>query len=283
MEIKRVGVVGCGLMGSGIAQVCAQAGYDVTVSETEQAYLDKGLDSIGKFLAKSVEKGKISGEDREATLGRIRGTTELRDLSESDVVVEAVPERLDLKKKIFADLDEICQPHAILASNTSGFSVLELGVSTKRLEKVVGMHFFNPVPLMKLVEVIRSLATSDETTETVKAFAESLGKAVVIAKDTPGFIVNRLSMALTINAIRMLESGIATREDIDAACTQGLNHPMGPLTVADFAGIDTLYYAVSDMYAKTQDPIFAPPVLLQQMVAAGWVGRKAGKGFYDYR
>jgi 3-hydroxybutyryl-CoA dehydrogenase len=283
MEIKRVGVVGCGLMGSGIAQVCAQAGYDVTVSETEQAYLDKGLDSVRKFLAKSVEKGKISGEDREATLGRIRGTTELRDLSESDLVVEAVPERLDLKKKIFAELDEICQPHAILASNTSGFSILELGVATKRLEKVVGMHFFNPVPLMKLVEVIRSLATSDGTAETAKALGESLGKSVVIAKDTPGFIVNRLSMALTINAIRMLESGVATREDIDAACTQGLNHPMGPLTVADFAGIDTLYYAVSDMYAKTQDPIFAPPVLLQQMVAAGWVGRKAGRGFYDYR
>jgi 3-hydroxybutyryl-CoA dehydrogenase len=283
MEIKRVGVVGCGLMGSGIAQVCAQAGYDVTVSETERRYLDKGLDSIGKFLAKSVEKGKISGEDREATLGRIRGTTELRDLAESDVVIEAVPERLDLKKKIFVELDEMCQPHTILASNTSGFSILELGVATKRLDNVVGMHFFNPVPLMKLVEVIRSLATSDETAETAKALGESLGKAVVIAKDTPGFIVNRLSMALTINAIRMLESGIATREDIDAACTQGLNHPMGPLTVADFAGIDTLYYAVSDMYAKTQDPIFAPPVLLQQMVAAGWVGRKAGKGFYDYR
>lgn len=283
MEIKKVGVVGCGLMGSGIAQVCAQAGYEVTVSETEQAYLDKGLDSIGKFLAKSVEKGKISGEEREATLGRIRGTTDLRDLSESDLVVEAVPERLHLKKKIFADLDEICQPHAILASNTSGFSVLELGVETKRVGKVVGMHFFNPVPLMKLVEVIRSLATSEETTGTVKAFGETLGKTVVIAKDTPGFIVNRLSMALTINAIRMLEAGIASREDIDTACTHGLNHPMGPLTVADFAGIDTLYYAVTDMYAKTHDPIFDPPVLLQQMVAAGWVGRKAGKGFYDYQ
>ncbi|MEW6663647.1 MAG: 3-hydroxyacyl-CoA dehydrogenase family protein [Thermodesulfobacteriota bacterium] len=282
MEIKKIGVVGCGLMGSGISQVCAQSGYGVTVLEADEGLLLKGLDSIRRFLDKGVEKGKLSKEARDATMGRIRGTTELRDLSESDLVIEAVPERMDLKKKIFVDLDKICPAHAILATNTSALSVIEMGTATHRPDKVAGMHFFNPVPIMHLVEVIRSLATSEETIELVKAFGKSLGKTIVVARDTPGFIVNRLSIAFTINAIRMLESGIATREDIDTSATQGLNHPMGPLALADFLGVDTLYYAASDMYEKTRDPIFAPPVLLQKMISAGWFGRKAGRGFYEY-
>lgn len=282
MEIKRVGVVGCGLMGSGIAQVCSQSDYDVTVLETNDGLLEKGLESIGRFLSKGVEKGKISEKEKDATLGRIKGTTDISDFSQCDLVIEAIPEIMDLKKKIFADMDKICPDHAILASNTSALSVIEIGTVTNRPDKVLGLHFFNPVPIMRLVEVVRSLATSEETIEIAKAFGISLGKTMVVANDTPGFIVNRLNIAFTINAIRMLESGIATREDIDTAVTQGLNYPMGPLSLADFLGVDTLYYAASDMYEKTHDPIFAPPILLQKMIAAGWFGRKTGKGFYDY-
>ena len=282
MEIKRVGVVGCGLMGSGIAQVCAQSNYGVTVLEANEGLLEKGLASISRFLSKGVEKGKISEKEKDATLARIKGTTDITDFSQCDLAIEAVPEKMALKKKIFADMDKICPDHAILASNTSALSVIEISTATKRPDRVLGMHFFNPVPIMRLVEVVRSLATSEETIEITKAFGISLGKSIVVAKDTPGFIVNRLNIAFTINAIRMLESGIATMEDIDTAVTHGLNYPMGPLALADFLGVDTLYYAASDMYEKTHDPIYAPPILLQKMIAAGWFGRKSGKGFYDY-
>lgn len=282
MEIKKVGVVGCGLMGSGIAQVCAQSNYGVTVLETNDDLLEKGLESIGRFLSKGVEKGKITEKEKGDTLDRIKGTTDMADFSQCDLVIEAVPEIMDLKKKVFTELDKICPDHAVLASNTSALSVIEIGTITHRPDRVLGLHFFNPVPIMRLVEVIRTLATSEETIEVAKAFGMSLGKTMVVANDTPGFIVNRLNIAFTINAIRMLESGIATREDIDTAVTHGLNYPMGPLALADFLGVDTLYYAASDMYEKTHDPIFAPPILLQKMIAAGWFGRKSGKGFYDY-
>ena len=282
MEIKRVGVVGCGLMGSGIAQVCAQSNYGVTVLEANEGLLEKGLASISRFLSKGVEKGKISEKEKDAILDRINGTTDISDFSQCDLVIEAVPEIMDLKKKVFAGMDIICPDHAILASNTSALSVIEISTATKRPDRVLGMHFFNPVPIMRLVEVVRSLATSEETIEITKVFGISLGKSIVVAKDTPGFIVNRLNIAFTINAIRMLESGIATMEDIDTAVTHGLNYPMGPLALADFLGVDTLYYAASDMYEKTHDPIYAPPILLQKMIAAGWYGRKTGKGFYDY-
>jgi len=283
MEIKKVGVVGCGLMGSGVAQVCAQSGYQVVVSEINDELLNKGLASINKFLAKSIEKGKISEQDKDATLGRIKGTTNINDFSDCDLVIEAVTENMDLKKKVFAELDKVCPQHAILASNTSALSIIEIATATSRLDKVPGLHFMNPVAIMRLLEIVQTIATSDETVEICKDFGQSLGKTIVVAKDTPGFIVNRLAIPYTLNAIRMLEAGIATREDIDTAINLGLNHPMGPLTLADFLGIDTLYYAACDMYEKFKEPQYAPPILLQKMIAAGWYGRKASKGFYEYK
>ncbi|MFH1003486.1 MAG: 3-hydroxybutyryl-CoA dehydrogenase [Chloroflexota bacterium] len=283
MEIKRVGVVGCGLMGSGITQVCAQAGYQVTVSEINQELLKKGLGSLDGRLAKSVADGKMSAPDKAAVLGRITGTTDTKDFRGCDLVIEAAVENMDLKKKIFAELDGICPAHAILASNTSGLSIIGMASATKRPEKVLGTHFFNPVPVMKLVEVVRSIATSDETLESVKAFVKSLGKTHIVAKDTPGFIVNRLTSALMLTAIRLLESGAATREDIDTAATLGLNHPMGPLALLDLVGIDTVYHNNLVVYDELNDPLYAPPPLMRSMVAAGWLGRKTGKGFYDYK
>ena len=283
MEIKKVGVVGCGLMGSGIAQVCAQSGYQVVVSEANDELLNKGLASINSFLTKSVEKEKISQQDKDTTLGCIKGTTNISDFSDCDLVIEAVTENMDLKKKVFAELDKVCPQHAILASNTSALSIIEIATATSRLDKVPGLHFMNPVAIMRLLEIVQTIATSGETLEICKDFGQSLGKTIVVAKDTPGFIVNRLAIPYTLNAIRMLEAGIATREDIDTAINLGLNHPMGPLTLADFLGIDTLYYAACDMYEKFKEPQYAPPILLQKMIAAGWYGRKASKGFYEYK
>jgi 3-hydroxybutyryl-CoA dehydrogenase len=282
MEIKKVGVVGCGLMGSGITQVCAQSGYQVVVSEVNDALLNKGLTSINSFLAKSVEKEKMTQQDKDTTLARIKGTTSINDFSDCDLVIEAVIENMEVKKKVFAELDKICPRHAMLATNTSALSVIDIATATSKMDKVLGLHFFNPVPIMRLLEIVQTIATSDETLETCKEFGKSLGKTIVIAKDTPGFIVNRLAIPFALNAIRMLEAGIATRDDIDAAVKLGLNHPMGPLTLADFLGIDTLYYAACDMYEKLKESQYAPPVLLQRMVAAGWLGRKTGKGFYEY-
>jgi 3-hydroxybutyryl-CoA dehydrogenase len=283
MEIKKVGVVGRGLMGRGITQVCAQSGYQVVVSEVNDGLLDRGLASINNFLTKSVEKGKITQSDKEAALGRIRGTTNINDFYDCDLVIEAVIENTGVKEEVFAGLDRICPRHTILATNTSVLSVIDVAKATKRMDKVLGMHFMNPVPVMKLLEIVRTIATSDETLEISKEFGNSLGKNVVVAIDTPGFIVNRLSIPFTLNAIRMLEAGIATREDIDTAINLGLNHPMGPLTLADFLGLDTLYYAACDMYEKYKEPQYAPPILLQKMITAGWCGRKTGKGFYDYK
>ncbi len=283
MEIKKVGVVGCGTMGSGITQVCAQAGYDVVVLENNKELLEKGLSSIDSFLTKGIEKGKVSRQDKELTLSRINGTIEYKDLSECDLVIEAVYEDLDLKKKIFRRLDSVCHEHAILASNTSSLSIIDMASATKRPQKVLGLHFMNPVPIMRLVEIVKSIATSEEALEIGKAFGKSLGKTVIIAKDTPGFIVNYLQYPFRLNAIRMLEAGIATKEDIDTAAKLGLGHPMGPLELQDLVGLDVTYNGAMAVYKETGDPIFFPPVLMKKMIAAGWLGRKAGKGFYEYK
>jgi len=282
MEIKRVGVVGCGQMGGGIAQVCAQSGYQVVVTEVKQELLDKGLAIITASLTKSVEKEKITQADKDATLGRIKGTLDTKDFADCDLVVEAAIENLELKKQVFADLDNVCPQHTILATNTSCLSIIDMAIATGRPDKVVGLHFFNPVPIMKLVEIVKTIATSEETLESGLEFGRSLGKNIVVAQDAPGFIVNRLLVPFLLNAIRMLEAGFATREDIDTAISLGLNHPMGPLTLADLVGLDTLHFIASDTYAELKDPQYASPTLLSKMVAAGWLGRKTKKGFYEY-
>lgn len=283
MEIKQVGVVGCGQMGGGIAQVSAQSGYQVIVSEVNEELLNKGLAAIDSSLAKAVEKERITPQDKEAAISRIKGTISMKDLSSCDLVIEAAIENLELKKKIFAELDSVCPKHAILATNTSCLSIIEMAMTTSRPDKVLGMHFFNPPPLMKLLEVGRTVATSEETLEIIRNFGRSLGKTVITAPDSPGFIVNRLMVPQVMNAIRMLEAGVASKEDIDNGMMLGLNHPIGPLAVADLVGLDTFYYIASTMYDKFKDSQFAPPVLLEKMVTAGWLGRKTGKGFYDYK
>lgn len=283
MEIKQVGVVGCGQMGGGIAQVSAQSGYKVTVSEINEGLLNRGLAAINSSLTKAVEKEKIAPQDKEATLSRIKGTTSMKDLSSCDLVIEAAIENIELKKKIFAELDSVCLKQAILATNTSCLSIIEMAMTTKRPDKVLGLHFFNPPPLMRLLEVVRTVATSEETLEIGRTFGQSLGKTVITAPDSPGFIVNRLMVPQVLNAIRMLEAGVATKEDIDNGMTLGLNHPIGPLALADLIGLDTMYFVANAIYDEFKEPQYAPPVLLEKMVAAGWLGRKTGKGFYDYK
>ena len=283
MEIKKVGVVGCGLMGSGIAQVCAQSGYQVVVSEINDELLNKGLSSINKSLTRSVDKGKLSPPDKDTALARIKGTTNTKDFADCDLVIEVAIENMDLKKKLFAELDKICSKQAILSTNTSCLSIIDMAVATARPDRVLGLHFFNPVPVMGLLEIVRTIATSDETLETGKNFGKSLGKTIVIAQDTPGFIVNRQLMPFLLNAIRMLDTGVATREDIDTAINLGLNHPMGPLALADLIGIDTVYFVSSAIYEELKEPQYAPPPLVKKMVSAGWLGRKTGKGFYEYK
>jgi 3-hydroxybutyryl-CoA dehydrogenase len=282
MEIKKVGVIGCGLMGTGIAQVCAQSGYQVVVSEINDALLNKGITSISSRLARDVEKGKLSAKDKDSALSRIKGTTNTKDFSDCDLIIEAIIENMDLKKKIFAELDKICPQHTVLATNTSVLSIIDIATATTRPDKVLGLHFFNPAPVMKLVEVIKTIATSEDTLRIGTEFVKSLEKTAVIARDTPGFIVNRQLAPFIFNAIRMLEDGVASREDIDAGVKLGLNHPIGPLQLADFIGLDTIYFGAIDMYDKFKEPQYAPPVLLGKMVTAGWLGRKTGKGFYDY-
>jgi len=283
MEIKKVGVVGCGLMGSGITQVCAQSGYQIVVSEINDELLNKGLASINSFLTKSVDKGKISQQDKDSTLARIKGTTNTKDFHDCDLMIEAAIENMDLKKRIFAELDKICPKHAILATNTSCLSIIDMAMVTSRPDKVLGLHFFNPAPIMQLLEIVKTVATSDETLEIGKTFGKTVGKTTVITQDAPGFIVNRLLIPFILNAVRMLEAGVATKEDIDTGIHLGLNHPMGPLTLVDLTGLDTALFAANAMYEETKDPKFAPPTLLKKMVAAGWLGRKTGKGFYDYK
>ena len=283
MAIKKVGVVGCGLMGRGIAEVSARAGYDVVVSEINRELLDKGLGAVKGSLAKAVEKGKMAQDDANSLLARIKGTTDMVEFKDCDLVVEAAIENLDLKKKIFIDLDRICNPGAILSTNTSCLSVMDVAAVTKRPDKVLGCHFFNPVPLMKLLELVKTITTSKETLEMAVEWGKSLGKTVIVAPDRPGFIVNRSFLPYMVEAFEMYENGVATREDIDTGVQLGLNHPMGPLTLADMVGLDTLLFVMDAIYAETKNPKFIAPVLLRKMVTAGHLGRKTGKGFYDYK
>ncbi len=283
MAVKKVGVVGCGLMGRGIAEVSSKSGYDVVVSEINRELLDKGMSAVKVSLAKAVEKGKLAQGDMDGTLSRIKGTTDMKDFRDCDLVVEAAIENLDLKKKIFIDLDRICRPDAILSTNTSCLSVMDVAAVTKRPDKVLGCHFFNPVPLMKLLELVKTITTSKETLETAVEWGKSLGKTVITAPDRPGFIVNRSFLPYMVEAFEMYENGVATREDIDTGVQLGLNHPMGPLTLADMVGLDTLLFVMDAIYAETRNPKFIAPVLLRKMVTAGHLGRKTGKGFYDYK
>lgn len=282
MQISKIGVVGCGLMGSGIAQVCGQSGYQVIVSEINNEVLQKGLNSINSRLSKDVEKSKLAVQDKEAILARIKGTIDTRDFSKCDLVIEAATENIDVKKKIFTTLDKVCPKDTVLATNTSGQSVTDIAAATSRADKILGLHFFNPVQVMKLVEVIRTISTSDATVKIGVEFVISLGKTPAVTKDSPGFIVNRLLTLLLLGAVRMFESGIATKEDIDNAMTLGLNHPMGPLKLLDLIGIDTFFAGVSAMYEELKDPQYVPPTLIKKMVTAGWLGRKSGRGFYEY-
>jgi 3-hydroxybutyryl-CoA dehydrogenase len=282
MQITTVGVVGAGLMGSGIVEQAAKCGFNVIVREIDDDQLQKGQARIQKSMARAVERGKLSEADRDATQSRIQGTTSLEDLASCDIVVEAVVENLELKQKIFKELDRITRPEIILASNTSSVSITALGAVTNRPDRVAGVHFFNPVPVMKLVELVRALETSDETIETLRSFGGALDKQVVVAKDTPGFIVNYLLVPYLLDAVRMLEQGVATKEDIDTGIHLGLNHPMGPITLLDYVGIDTTLYIADVMYEEFRDPKYAAPPLLRKMVAAGRMGRKSGRGFYDY-
>ena len=282
MRYEVVGIVGCGLMGSGIAQVCAQAGCQTYVSDVDERAIAAGLERIRQSLLKGVEKGKLDPQDVEATQARLIGTTKLDDFSKCDLVVEAVVENMTVKRKIFEDLDSIVGPHAVLASNTSSLCITELATTTTRPERFVGLHFFSPVPLMKLVEVVRGLSTSDETFMAVFNFVSQLGKEPVTASDRPGFIANRLLIPYLLDAVRAYESGLGTVEDIDKTMTLGCGHPMGPFTLLDFIGIDTTYYIAGIMYEEFGDRIYAAPPLLKRMVLAGRLGRKSGEGFYKY-
>jgi len=283
MELKRVGVVGCGLMGSGIVEVCARSGYDVVVREVDDDLLKNGLGRVEASMRRAVERGKLSAPDMQAARARIKGTTKLADLGDSDLVIEAVVEKMELKKDVFRELDRLCPPRTLFASNTSSLSITEMASVTRRPQHVLGMHFFNPVPVMKLVELIRGLQTSEETMATGRRFAESVGKTVVVCKDSPGFIVNLLLVPYMLDAVRALELGIATREDIDTAVHLGLAHPMGPLALLDYVGIDTTYYIAEAMFEEFKDTRYAAPPLMKQMVLAGMHGRKTGRGFYEYK
>jgi len=281
MDIKNVGVLGCGLMGSGIAQVSATAGFDTVVLEVEQKFLDKGFAGIQKSLSKFAEKGTIK-ETPQAILARLKGTTNKQDLASCDIVIEAIIENVAQKKETYAEIDGIVKKEAIFASNTSSISITELMAATKRPERFIGLHFFNPVPLMKLVEVVRTIATADEVYESAYEFAKKLGKVPVRTSDKTGFVVNRLLVPYLLDAIRAYEEGVGSIEDIDNAMKLGCGYPMGPFTLLDFVGLDTTYYITHVMYDEFKERRFASPPLLKRMVMAGWYGRKTGKGFYDY-
>jgi len=282
MQIKTVGVLGCGLMGSGIAQVCAAAGYKTIVREVDDAFLNKGLGRIGKFLDDGVAKGKATVEARDKTMANLSGTTTFDALDGCDLIVEAIIESLADKKQTYAELEHVVRRETILVSNTSSLCITELAAATKRPDRFGGLHFFNPVPIMKLVEVIRALTTSDETYRTLYAFAESLGKTAITAPDRPGFIVNRLLVPYLLDAVRAYENGLGTLEDIDKGMTLGCGYPMGPFTLLDFVGLDTTYYIANIMFEEFREPAYAPPPLLKRMVLAGYHGRKTGRGFYTY-
>ena len=282
MQIKTVGVLGCGLMGAGIAQVCAAAGYKTVVREVDQAFLDKGLGRVKQFLEHGVAKGKVTAEARDATLGNLSGATSIDALKDCDLVIEAIIENLEQKRQTYAALEQVVGAHTIFLSNTSSLCITELAAATKRPDRFGGLHFFNPVPLMKLVEAIRALTTSDETYQIVVAFAQSLGKEPITAPDRPGFIVNRLLVPYLLDAIRAYENGLGTIEDIDKGMTLGCGYPMGPFALLDFVGLDTTYYIANIMFEEFREPAYAPPPLLKRMVLAGRLGRKSGQGFYKY-
>ncbi len=281
-EIRKVGVLGGGLMGSGIAQVSAQAGFDTIVREISDAAAGKSKDSIGKVLAKGIERGKVTVEERDAALSKLTFTTELAALAECDIVVEAVVEDLEMKNAMWKELDAICPPATIFASNTSSLTIAAMAAACGRPDRMLGLHFFNPVPLMKLVEVVRTITTSDETTETAFEFAKKLGKEPIRAKDNSGFVVNLLLIPYMLDAINALEANVASVEDIDKAMQLGAGHPMGPFTLLDFVGLDTTYKIAEIMFDEYREKRYAPPPLLKRMVIAGMYGRKSGKGFYDY-
>jgi len=284
MEIKTIGVVGCGQMGSGIAEVCARSGYRTVVLEVNQQFLDKGMGALKASLDKAASRGKLSEQDRDATLGRLRGTLNMEDFRDCDLVIEAVIEDMDEKKRVFAALDKACPPHAILASNTSCLSILQMAMATKRPSQVIGMHFFQPVPVMAMVEIVKTIVCSEDTVNTAETVGRSLGKNVIFAKDTPGFLVNRLGFPMMMNAIRILDEGWSTVEEMDRAWMMGTNAPMGPFRLMDFAGVDTIYAMACAMYDEFNDRVYAPPPLLKAMVTAGWYGKKSGRGFYnDYQ
>jgi len=282
MEIKTVGVLGCGLMGSGIAQVSAAAGYKTIVREVDETFLNKGLGRIRKFLDEGVAKGKVTADARDTTIGNLSGSTTFDALKDCDLIIEAIIEDLEEKQQTYTALEKIVNDHAIFVSNTSSLCITELAATTMRPDRFGGLHFFNPVPLMKLVEVIRALTTSDETYQTVFDFAESLGKEPITAPDRPGFIVNRLLVPYLLDAIRAYENGLGTVEDIDKGMKLGCGYPMGPFTLLDFVGLDTTYYIANIMFEEYREPAYAPPPLLKRMVLAGRLGRKSGRGFYEY-
>lgn len=284
MSIKTIGVVGAGTMGNGIAQVAAMAGFDVVMSDIEDRFVQNGLKNVDKFLGKSVEKGKMTADDKNAVMGRIKGTTNVEDMKDADLVVEVVLEVMDVKKKVFKQLDEITKKEAILATNTSSMSITEIATATSRPDRVVGMHFFNPVPLMKLVEVIKGMKTSDETMATTFELAKKLGKEPVAVKvDVPGFLANRLMIAVAIEAIKLYEQGIASKEDVDKAAKLGLNYPMGPFELMDLTGVDINYHVMDYFYKELPKELkWNPPLTIKNMVKAGLLGRKTGAGWYDY-
>jgi 3-hydroxybutyryl-CoA dehydrogenase len=282
VDIRTVGVVGCGLMGSGIAEVCARSGYTTLVREIDQDLLARGRQRIEKSLATAVDRGKLAATERDAALERLRGTTSLADFRDCDLVIEAATENPDIKKQTFAELDQVCPPHAVLASNTSSIPIIQMASATRRPDKVLGMHFMNPVPFMPLIEFVRALTTSDATLEEARRFGESLGKRIIVSKDRAGFIVNFLLIPYLCEAVRMLEQGFATREDIDVGMMLGTSYPMGPLTLLDFVGLDTTLFIADILFDEFKDPRFAAPTLLRQMVTANFLGRKSGRGFYNY-
>lgn len=282
MTIKKVGVLGCGLMGSGIAEVCAKGGYSTVIREVDEGYLERGMERIQRSLGKAVDKGKLEAEQRDKALSRISGTMDLETLADCDLIIEAIVENLEEKVRIFAKLDETVQAEALFASNTSSLTITQIAMATRRTDRFVGLHFFNPVPVMKLVEVVRTLMTSDETMQQALDFVSTLGKEGVSCRDNSGFIVNRLLVPYLLDAIRALEEGVGSTEDIDKAMQLGCGYPMGPLTLLDFVGLDTTYYIANIMFEEYREKRFAPPPLLKQMVQAGRCGRKSGRGFYEY-
>jgi 3-hydroxybutyryl-CoA dehydrogenase len=282
MAIRKIGVLGCGLMGSGIAEVAAKSGYDTVIREVDAGLLDKGMGKIRKSLEKAVEKGKLDAAAKDAALGKLHGTTEFGDLADCDLVVEAIVENVELKARAYAAVDAVVKPTAILASNTSSLTITQLAMSTKRPDRFVGLHFFNPVPVMKLVEVVRTLLADGAVVDEVTEFCRSLGKQPVQCHDNSGFIVNRLLVPYLLDAVRAYEEGVGTIEDVDQAMQLGCGYPMGPFTLLDFVGLDTTLYIANIMFDEYREKRFAPPPLLKQMVLAGRLGRKSGRGFYDY-